>query len=55
MKLDDRTGTLALAFLGSGTIPGGAIGACLRFSGTAIAERDGFVVWNPRDEFAASR
>jgi hypothetical protein len=53
MELDDGTGTLALLFLGRGAITGVSIGSCLRVWGTAIPECDGFVVWNPRYEFAA--
>jgi hypothetical protein len=53
MELDDGTGTLALLFLGRGVIPGLVIGSRLRVWGRAVPERNGFVVWNPRYEFAA--
>ncbi len=45
--LDDGTGQIDLLFVGRRSVPGLTAGACCTAEGTAGAEGDRLVVWNP--------
>jgi hypothetical protein len=46
-ELDDGTGHIALLFLGRPDVPGLTPGTRCTVEGTARADRDGLVLWNP--------